>query len=272
MSREKSQNDGPRKYGRRQIFVPKGFPDGWDQTTNTPAKRPLRNRMAGPVGAVALHGVLLALFFHLNAMREVFGQRAAVEMDWTWLPEVTLVTVLPEEPPPPEPPPKAPSTLQSVPDPPPEPALSPPPIESVPEEIPVVQKEEPLTEPESVQQPQVEPIPQLPQPETDIASANLTNEWMQVRSEILNSLCYPSYARRNRLEGVVAVILELDGSGEIASVNIRPPTPSKLLCEATLAAVRRASPFPEAGEAIRHGQIPSAAEIAVRFQLGNAGF
>lgn len=228
--------------------------------------------MAGPVGAAALHGILLALFLHFNAMREVFGQRTAVEMDWTWLPEMTLVDVLPEQPPPPAPPPEVPSTLQSLPDPPPEPALSPPPIESVPEEIPVVQQEEPLAEPESIQQPQAEPIPQLPQPKTDIASVNLTNEWMQVRSEILDSLRYPSYGRRNRLEGVVAVILELDGSGEIASVSLRPPTPSKLLCEATLAAVHRASPFPEAGEAIRHGRIPSTAEIAVRFQLKNAVF
>lgn len=230
--------------------------------------------MPAPVGAIVMHGILLTLMIHFNTMREVYGERAAIEMDWTWLPEVACVATPPEPPPPAEPPPEI--LPESIPDPSPtpepEPELSPPPSTPVPEEAPLVPPENLFPEPEPPPPQKAESIPPPPPPAADIASTQLTNAWTQVRSDILKSLRYPAFAQRNGIEGVVTVTLKLNESGEIASTTIRRPSPSKWLSEATLEAVRRASPFPEAGTAIRQGQISSAAEISVRFQLGSASF
>lgn len=241
--------------------MPKGFPNGWGRTEGAPIQRTLRSRMSGPVGAFALHASLLFLLFHFNAMREVFGQRAADELEWTWLPEVTWVASTPEKPPAPEPPPQ-----------PPEPEIAPeapPPPEPAPEEVPAVLPEEPEPQLQQIEEP--EPAPEPPPMAAEVAATtNQPDAWTEVRDDILKSLRYPAQARRSGTEGVAKVLLRLDESGQIAALDFRPPPPARLLCDAVRAAARRAGPFPAAGEAIRQGRIPSSAEIAIRFELRNA--
>ena len=87
----------------------------------------------------------------------------------------------------------------------------------------------------------------------------------------MKSLRYPAYARRNGVSGVAILLLKLDRSGHLVSVTIQPPAPAKSLCDAVMAAVRQLGPFPELGEAIRQGQAPAQAEIAIRFELAPTG-
>ena len=238
--------------------MPKGFPNGWGRTEGSPTKRTLRSRMSGPVGAFALHASLLFLLFHFNAMREVFGQRAADELDWTWLPEVTLVASTPEEPPPPEPPPQ-----------PPEPEIAPedpPPPEPAPEEVPAALPEEPEPQPQQIEEP--ESAPESPPMAAEVAATtNQPDAWTEVRDDILKSLRYPARARHDGVSGVAVLLLKLNASGQLVSAEIQPPAPALSLCHAALAAARRVGPFPKLGEAIRRGAVPAQAEIAIRFEL-----
>ncbi len=265
------------------MIVPKGFPHGAARM-GCP-RRSLWDRLPGPAGAVALHGVLLALIFHFQVLREVCGQRAAEELEWTWLPEVTLIPPVPEPPPPePEPlsePPPEPMpepVVESEPEPEPEPeppadpvvvAEPPPPMEEVVEEVRLdITMEESPPEPEAPKEPDVEPPPPPPPPMmAETTPLRVEDAWAEVRSGIQQSLRYPTPARRTGTEGVVVLRLTLDGSGSVVGAEVRPPYPERVLCEAALSAVRRAGPFPKTGRAIRKGETLSTAEIAVRFEL-----
>lgn len=250
------QHPHPAKAPRRlRIVVPKGFPAGagW-QTADFHAPQTRASRLSGPLGAFALHGALIVLLFHVQAMREVFGQRAVDEQEWTWLPDVALVAQPPATPPPPP--------VQELPSPPEsEPLLETvAPIEVAPEEAP----------PETVP----EPAPELPPPKVEppalaaeTADAADPEAWTEVRRGIVESLRYPAQARRSGMAGVVLLRLRLDETGRIVSAEIQPPAPAQPLCAAVLAAVRRAGPFPAVGEAIRAGRTPDRAELAIRFQL-----
>jgi len=151
-------------------------------------------------------------------------------------------------PPPPEPPPAEPVL----------PPPPPPPLESeIQPEIPP-----PLPEPEPA------PAPETPPRATEVAvSTNGPDAWTQVRSEVLAALRYPAPARRHNVEGTVHLRLELDEDGNVAALDVQPPRTARTLDEAVLAAVRRAAPFPDAGDAIRRGAIPSIAEFPIRFEL-----
>ncbi len=236
--------------------MPKGFPDGFGRQNKSAAARPFRARLVAPLGAACLHGALVVLVIHFQSVREAFGQRAAAETEWVWLPEVTLLASAPEPPtaPAPEPPPAPPLP----PDPP--PAPDPPPKEIPP--LPV-----PAPEPTVLPTPEPAPAPPTPPP-VEIASAtNRPDAWTEVRDGIVEALRYPSMARRRGTEGAVRLRLELDDAGNVAVLEIQPPQPALALCAAVRAAVRRAEPFPAAGEAIRRGDIPPAAELAIRFEL-----
>lgn len=241
--------------------MPKGFPGGRIGVRASAGPRSLHNRMAGPVGAMALHVALLVAVIHLQTLPEVFGQRTAAELDWTSLPEVTLI-LAPPTPPPPPPPPEPPPE----PEPPPTVAAPPAPPEPlpVPDEVPRMLEPPP---PKPKPKPKLQPPPTPPPAAADIAPAQPADEWTRVRAGILAALRYPPSARRAGLEGVVVVRLTLDDTGAVATVAIRPPVPAQALCAAAQAAVRRAGPFPEAGRAIRANRIPPAAEIPIRFQL-----
>lgn len=273
MTRICKRRPAPLKF-RRRIVVPKGFPDGRIGARASAGPRSLRNRMAGPVGAMALHVALLVAIIHLQALPEVFGQRTAAKLDWTSLPEVTLI-LAPPTPPPPPPPPEPPPEPEPEPEPePPEPAPEPtvaaPPAPPeplpVPDEVPRIP---PPPKPKPKPKPKLQPPPTPPPAAADVAPAQPADEWTRVRAGILAALRYPPAARRAGLEGVVVVRLTLDDTGAVATVAIRPPVPAQALCVAAQAAVRRAGPFPEAGRAIRAGRIPPAAEIPIRFQLQN---
>ena len=205
------------------------------------------SRLPGPAGTLAPHGALVALIFHFHVLREVVGQRPAAEMEWTWRPEVTRVTLV--EPPPEPPPPK-------------------PLPEPVAEESPVALPEESKPEPEV----RVEPEPVPPPPVAETAPSRLHDAWADVRAGIIGALRHPARARQGWIEGVVVAVLSLDETGAIASAKIRSPEPSPLICAAVLQAVRRAGPFPGAGKAIRAGEMPATAEMAIRFELRRADF
>ena len=235
--------------GRRRIVLPKGFPPA-------PGRREgegggaLWRRLPGPAGALALHGALVALIFHFQVLNEVFGRRPAEPMDWTSLPEVMLVEAAPE-PPPPE-----------------------PPVEPVPE--PEVE-ESPVVVPEAIPpEPEVRvaqaPVPPPPPVVAEVAPSRQHDAWGEVRAGIMRELRYPARARQGRIEGVVVVVLSLDEAGAVTSAEIREPSSGVALSEAVMRAVRRAGPFPEAGEAIRRGEMPATAEISIRFELRRAGF
>jgi TonB family protein len=218
-------------------------------------KRAFRSRICGPLGAMAVHGALLVLLFHFNALHAVFGQSPADDVEWVWLPEVTLVAAPPEEPPPPEPP--EPEIEAEDP-----PLPEPEPID-LPEWVPV----EPQPQPEIVEEPELEPIPEPPPVVVETSPPGHPDAWTEVRTGIMNALRYPAHARRNGIAGVVTARLRLDESGQIVSAEILSPAPAKSLCDAVLSAVRHAGPFPAVGEAIRQGQTPAAAEIPIRFEL-----
>lgn len=274
MRRARKRSKVPPEF-RRRIVVPKGFPNGQIRARMSAGSRSLRSRMAGPLGAMALHGMLLAGFIHLQTLPNVYGQRAAAELDWTSLPEVTLILAPPTPPappPPPEPPPvpkpePEPEPPQPAPEPPPAVDMPPPPPEPMPNEVPRL-PDPPKPKPHPKPKPKIQPSP-APQPSApaEITPPSPSDEWTRVRADILAALDYPVLARRAGLEGVVVVVLKLDESGAVVSAAVRPPTPPRALCAAALAAVRRAGPFPEAGRAIREGRIPATAEIPIRFRL-----
>ena len=253
MPAEKKQPSPANEPRRRRIVVPKGFPAGagWP-AGDFHAPRTRASRLSGPLGACALHGALIALLFHVQTMREVFGQRTADEREWTWLPEVTLVAQPPATPPPP--PPESEPPLESM-----------APMDIVPEEAPPEAVPEPAPE---LPPPEVEPPAPEPPPLAAEAAATADPEaWTEVRRGIMESLRYPAQARRSGMAGVVLLRLRLDETGRIVSAEIQPPAPAQPLCAAVLAAVRRAGPFPAVGAAIRAGQTPDRAELAIRFQL-----
>lgn len=250
MPAEQNQSIPEHAPRRRRIVVPKGFPGGVGlRPPGLQIQRSRASRLSGPVGAFVLHGALIAILFHVQTLREVFGQRPADEQEWTWLPEVTLVAQSPATPPaPPESEPQAETMV---------------PIETVSEEAPPVTVPAPVPAPPT---PAAEPP--TPAPTAADAAATADSEaWTQVRRGIMKALRYPAPARRNGMAGVVVLRLRLDGAGRIVSAEIQPPAPAKPLCDAALAAVRRAGPFPAVGAAIRAGQTPDRAELAIRFQL-----
>lgn len=254
---------------RRRIVLPKGFPNIPGLARPEPGPRHLRQRLSGPAGALTLHLALIFLVVHFDAIREACGQRQLEEMEWVWLPEVTLV---PEPAPPPEPPPPSeqpppPEEPAPIPAPPPEPAIIPEPLPEPPP--PVVEPVPPVAEPPPVPPPpeDISEPPPLPAAPADLAAPEPPDAWTPVRTAIIQSLHYPAHARRQGITGVVVLLLELDASGQLVSVKIQPPEPDSALCKAALSAARRIGPFPDLGAAIRQGQVPAQAEIAIRFEL-----
>ena len=242
--------------------MPRGFPGGLG-TPMAPARRSVQDRLCGPTGALALHGLLLGLLLHFDPMQTVFGKAPADNLEWVWLPEVMLTPPSPAEPPPAPPPPELPPPELPLPEPVREMAVIPPPppaAETLP--VPPVQAE---SEPPPVETAEPEPPPAVA--ETATAPPGKSDAWTKVRTDIMRNLRYPPAARRSGLSGVVILQLRLDDSGNIVSAVIQPPVPDHALGEAVLAAVRRAGPFPGAGKAIRQGRIPAVAEIPIRFEL-----
>ena len=228
-----------------------------------PARRSVQARLCGPTGALALHGLLLGLLLHIDPMQTVFGKAPADNLEWVWLPEVTLAPPLPAEPPAPAPPPpERPLPEPPLPKPVREMAVIPPPPPAA-EAPPPVQSTAPESEPVQIEKLEPEPPPAV----TATAPPGKSDAWTKVRTEIMQKLHYPPAARRSGLSGVVILQLRLDASGNIVAAVIQPPVPDRALGEAVLAAVRRAGPFPAAGKAIRQGRIPAVAEIPIRFEL-----
>ena len=218
-----------------------------------------------------MHGVLAALLVHAQSLSKVYGRLPAEPMDWTSLPEVTLVEAAPE-PPPPEPPvepePEPEPEVVITPEPEPSKELTEPLPEPVVEESPVAVSEAPKPEPEvRVAQEPVSAPPEV----AEVAPSRQRDAWEEVRAGIMRELRYPARAREGRIEGVVVVVLSLDEAGAVTSAEIREPSSGVALSEAVMRAVRRAGPFPEAGEAIRRGEMPATAEISIRFELRRAG-
>jgi TonB family protein len=245
---------------RLKIVIPRGFPACWGaRTADIGARTWFRRRIYGPLGSFVLHGAMMGILIHVNPLRDFFGQRVADELEWEWLPEVTMVV----EPPPP--PPEL-AKVEVSPPPPPPPLPEP---KGEPEEPPPSVLAESIPPPplEDLAPPALEPVAE---PQAAVAVPAVAAEpevWTEVRAGIMKSLRYPAQARRNGIEGVVYVTIRLDEAGHIASVKINPPAPAAPLCAAVLAAVRRAGPFPAVGEAIHQGQSPETAEIVIRFKL-----
>lgn len=241
--------------------MPKGFPGGIGRATGTTAPRSSRARLAASLGTTLLHGALLAFLLHFQPVREVFGQRPAAEEEWIWLPEVACLATAPE-PPLPEPVPKPPAEPKTISEPEPPPPPDPLPAENYP-------PPRPAPEPKRIAEPQPPPMPiPEPPPPAEIASAtNRPDAWTEVRDGIVAALRYPALARRRGTEGCARLRLELDEAGNVATLEIQTPQPAQALGEAVRAAVRRAEPFPAAGDAIRRGEIPAAAVLAIRFKL-----
>ena len=216
-------------------------------------------RLPGPAGALVLHGALVALIFHFQVLNEVFGRRPAEPMDWTSLPEVTLMEVPPEPPVEPEPELEEEAVKEWA-EPLPEPEVEESPV-VVPEALP----------PEREVQVAQEPVPPPPPVVAEVAPSRQHDAWVEVRAGIMQELRYPARARQGRIEGVVVVVLSLDEAGAVKTAEIREPSPGVVLSEAAIRAVMRAGPFPEAGEAIRRGETPATAEMAIRFELRRAG-
>ena len=218
-----------------------------------------------------MHGVLAALLVHAQSLSKVYGRLPAEPMDWTSLPEVTLVEAAPE-PPPPEPPvepePEPEPEVVITPEPEPSKELTEPLPEPEVEESPVEVSEAPKPEPEvRVAQEPVSAPPEV----AEVAPSRQRDAWEEVRAGIMRELRYPARAREGRIEGVVVVVLSLDEAGAVKTAEIREPSPGAVLSEAAIRAVMRAGPFPEAGEAIRRGETPATAEMAIRFELRRAG-
>ncbi len=182
-----------------------------------------------------LHGALVVLLLHVQPVREVFGQRPAEEEEWVWLPEVTWLAVAPE-----------PTRAEPLP----EENVPPPPTDPEPETID-----------------ESEPLPEPPPPAEIAGATNRPDAWTEVRDGIVAALRYPALARRRGTEGAVRLRLELDEAGHVAALDIQPPQPARALGDAVRSAVRRAEPFPAAGESIRRGEIPPTAVLAIRFKL-----
>lgn len=251
-----------------RIVVPKGFPGAFGPAGESSLHPTIRSRLTGLAGACALHVAVLLVLFHVQALREAFGEPVAEEMDWTWLPEVAVLNAPPDEPPPPPPPPPEPPPK------PPEPEIAPaepPPVEIPMLVVPAEPEPEPDPEPEPPVEPAFEPMPPSAPPAVEIAaSTNRPDAWTEVRAGILEALRYPAGARRSGTEGVVELLLQIDETGRMVSAEILPPAPPRALGEAVQAAVRRAGPFPSAGEALHKGLIPRQARMAIRFELADS--
>jgi protein TonB len=74
-----------------------------------------------------------------------------------------------------------------------------------------------------------------------------TPDIVAVRRRIDARKVYPRVAVRNGWEGRVLVEMRVDGDGSLAAVRLVQGSGHAVLDEATLASVRRASPFPPGG-------------------------
>ncbi len=92
-------------------------------------------------------------------------------------------------------------------------------------------------------------------------SVALSNYWLSVRAAIEANIRYPAEALRHHTEGTVAVRIRVAPDGGLASVDVLGDPP-RALAETTLAAVRRAAPFPLPAEA---RGISLSAVLPVRF-------
>jgi protein TonB len=88
----------------------------------------------------------------------------------------------------------------------------------------------------------------------------------RVRRQIEEAKRYPAVARRNRLEGRVAVSFELSRSGEALHLELRHAD-HPVLAEAALLAVRSASPFGE----LPDGEEQVRVEVPLKFSLHEGG-
>ena len=66
---------------------------------------------------------------------------------------------------------------------------------------------------------------------------------------------YPSSARKRGQEGIVRVSLTLDGNGVLLDTQILEESKFSLLNDATLRAVKKASPFPPLPQGMDHLEI-----------------
>lgn len=256
MVRKKLQPRAAGEAPRRRIVVPSGWPAAArPESADSRAFRSWRSRLSGPAGACALHGVLLMVFLQFHGLREALGERTDRAMEWVWLPEVVL-TAQPQPPLAPEPEP------ERTPPPPPEPPPPPPPE---PAALPAVPPPPPPAE--EVKPPEPPPVAEPPPVRVESQPPGRPDAWLQVRTNIIAALRYPAQARRSGLAGTVHLSLQADEAGQITSMDILRPDPPEALGEAVRAAVRRAGPFPDLGEAIRHGQTPATAELPIRFEL-----
>jgi protein TonB len=89
--------------------------------------------------------------------------------------------------------------------------------------------------------------------------------WSTVRREVAEQLRYPMGARRDGCQSRIMVRLEIAADGRLANAEPIPPPGNAALTRATLAAVRRAAPFPPPPDILTP---PVRAELPVRFEIG----
>lgn len=184
--------------------------------------------------------------------------------EWVWLPEIVLATDAAI--PPIENPPPANETARAI-----DPAEPVPTDISrgpAPAEAAIAEVSLPVRE-ESTLSASFEEVsaPSAVVAAADLDSPEMLNAWAAVRAELVRNLRYPAQARRQRLRGVVRIRLQMTEAGEVTGLEFLPPAPPELLRQAVGDAVRRLGRFPAAGEALRRGQIPACAELAIRFAL-----
>ena len=261
MARQQTRKAGCPGNGNRTVLVPRGFPGRMQAPPCGPVLRRFpAGRMFGAVGSISLHAVALLALLNLPAWQDLAHSAKSADQEWVWLPEVALVTPLPE-PQPPEP------VMEVIP---------PPVAAPVPETAPEPPPPEPVTAelaPPAPLPPTPEPAPEPVPPAVvaDMAPAGEPDAWVEVRTNLIQALRYPARARRRSIEGVAILVLQADGDGRITGAEIRSPAPDPALAAAALAAARGLGPFPALGAAIRAGDVPAAAEIPVRFELSRPG-
>ncbi len=108
-----------------------------------------------------------------------------------------------------------------------------------------------------------QPAPSLAAPEPD---PNARADYLaRIRSRIESRKHYPHQARRRRIEGTVVVRFVIGPDGRVGNLALVEPSRHRVLNDAALSAIRKASPFPRPPDGLLTG--PMTLEVPIVFDL-----